>query len=364
LHTFDIALSLIKGIGHIRAKSLIAYCGSAEAIFNEKKQKLIKIPDIGAYCSKFIMEQKKTVLESAEKEMEFIKKHNITPLCFYENDYPKRLKYCDDSPIIIYFKGKCNLNNSKVISIVGTRNATDYGKEFCSRFITELAAHNMLIVSGLAYGIDITAHKEAINNNISTVAILGHGLDKIYPYVHRSVALKMIENGGLLTEFITGTKPDRENFPMRNRIIAGLSDAVIVVEARETGGALITAEIANSYNRDVFALPGRISDECSVGCNRLIKTNKAALIQSAKDLEYIMGWEIINNANPVQKKLFVELTDEEEKIVTLLKSNEERSIDIIAIQSEMSMSKVSAILLNLEFKGIVKCLPGKIYRLA
>ncbi len=365
MYKYEIALSLIKGIGHIRAKNLIAYCGSAEAIFKETKQNLIKIPEIGVNCAKLVQSQEQEVLDRAEEEIAFILKNNITPIYYLDEAYPKRLKHCDDSPIMLYFKGKCDFNIPKVISIVGTRNATDYGKEFCKKFIEDLSVHQLLIISGLAYGIDIAAHKESINKNIPTVGVLGHGLDKVYPGVHASYALKMTENGGLLSEFISNTKPDRENFPMRNRIIAGMSDAVIVVEAGETGGALITAELANSYNRDVFALPGRIYDEFSFGCNKLIKTNKAALIQSAKDLEYIMGWESNSNKSAsIQKQLFVELTSEEEKIVSILKENTETSIDMLAIKSEMSMSKVSVILLNLEFKGVVRCLPGKLYKLA
>jgi DNA processing protein len=361
LYKYEIALSLIKGIGHIRAKNLIAYCGCAEAVFKETKKNLLKIPDIGTNSIKFIHEQ--DVMDIAEKELDFITKNNIKPLFYLDNEYPKRLKHCDDSPIMLYFKGDCNFNEQKVISIVGTRDATDYGKDFCKKFIEELAVHQLLIISGLAYGIDITAHKEAINNNIPTVGVLGHGLGMIYPELHASYADKMVKNGGLLTEFISNTKPDRENFPMRNRIIAGLSDAVIVIEAKETGGALITADIANSYNRDVFALPGRFNDEFSYGCNKLIKTNKASLIQSAKDVEYIMGWENNNKPVSIQKQLFVELTPEEENIVSIIQANEETSIDMISIQSEMNMSKVSLVLLNLEFKGIVRCLPGKLYKL-
>ncbi len=362
MYKYEIALSLIKGIGHIKAKNLIAYCGSAEAIFREKKKNLLRIPEIGEYCIKNIIKQ--DVLDRAEEELEFIRKNKITPVFYLEENYPKRLKHCDDSPILLYFKGKCDFNVNKVMSIVGTRNATDYGKDFCKKFIEELTDHQILIISGLAYGIDIAAHKEAINKNIPTVGILGHGLDKIYPEVHKQYADKMIENGGLLTEFLSKTTPDRENFPQRNRIIAGLSDAVVVVEAGATGGALITAEIANSYNRDVFAVPGRINDEFSFGCNKLIKTNKAALIQSARDLEYIMGWEIKSSKlESVQKQLFVELSSEEEKILTFLKSNDEVSIDALAIQSEMSISKASVVLLGLEFKGLVRCMPGKLYKL-
>lgn len=358
---YKIAISLIPHIGDMRAKRLISYCGSAEAVFSEKKAALEKIPGIGEANAKAVLTQK--VFDRVEQEIKFIEKNKITPLFYLDKEYPKRLTHCEDSPVLLYFKGKANLNSEKIISIIGTREATDYGKQLCEKLIADLAPYNPIIVSGLAYGIDICAHKAAMDNNLTTVCGLGHGLDKIYPAVHRTYAEKMLENGGWLSDFTSGTTPDRENFPRRNRIVAGMSDATIVVESKVGGGSLITADIANSYNRDVFAFPGRINDECSVGCNNLIKQNKAALIQSAADIIYIMGWEQKLKNAPIQKQLFVELKPEEEILVNLLKEKESVNVDDICLFAKMPMSKVSSLLLTLEFSGIVKSLPGKRYRL-
>lgn len=358
---YKIAISLIPNIGDMRAKRLISYCGSAEAVFSEKKAALEKIPGIGEANAKAVLTQK--VFKKVDEEIKFIQKNKITPLFYLDKEYPKRLTHCEDSPVLLYFKGKANLNSEKVISIIGTRDATDYGKQLCEKLIADLAPYNPIIVSGLAYGIDICAHKAAMDNNLTTVCGLGHGLDKIYPAVHRTYAEKMLENGGWLSDFTSGTTPDRENFPRRNRIVAGMSDATIVVESKVGGGSLITADIANSYNRDVFAFPGRVNDECSVGCNNLIKQNKAALIQSAADIIYIMGWEQKLNKASIQKQLFVELKPEEEILVNLLKEKESVNVDDICLFAKMPMSKVSSLLLTLEFSGIVKSLPGKRYRL-
>jgi DNA processing protein len=359
---YKIALTLIPNIGDILAKRLVAYCGSVQAVFEEKKSSLEKIPGIGsAYASSVINHQ---IFDRAEEEIKFIEKNAISPLFYLDKDYPKRLAHCEDSPVMLYFKGNCNLNAEKTISIVGTREATEYGKKICEKLIADLAVHNVTIISGLAYGIDICAHKAALDNKLPTVCTLAHGLDRMYPAVHRQTAQKMLENGGWLTDFTSNTIPDRENFPRRNRIVAGISDATIVIESKKSGGSLITADIANSYNRDVFAFPGRVDDVCSEGCNNIIKQNKAALIQSAADLVYILGWEQTKKANaPQQKKLFLELTNEEETLVNALKEKESIGIDDLCFVSKMPMSKVSALLLTLEFSGIVKSLPGKSYRL-
>jgi DNA processing protein len=357
---YQIGLTLIPGVGDINGKKLISYCGSAEAVFREKKKALLKIPGIGESTVNAIISQ--NVLERAEEEIAFIKKFSISPLFFTSKEYPKRLKHCDDSPLMLYFKGSSNLNNEKVISVVGTRRASDYGKEICNQIIRDLAPFKVLVVSGLAYGIDSKAHQSALNNNLETVAVLAHGLDRIYPYTNRALAEKMIHSGGLITDYLSKTNPDRENFPKRNRIIAGMADALIVIESAMKGGALITANIANSYNRDVFAVPGRLSDKFSEGCNFLIKTNKAALIQSAADIEYIMQWENKQSKSSKQQKLFEELTPEEENVLKIITGSDEPVIDHIVFQSKMTASKIAAILLNLEFKGMVKCLPGKVYK--
>lgn len=359
---YKIALSLIPNIGDIRAKRLVAYCGSVDAVFEEKKSSLEKIPGIGSFAADAVLNH--TIFDRAEEEILFIEKNKITPLFYLDKNYPKRLTHCEDSPILLYFKGNANLNAEKTISIVGTRDATDYGKTICEKLITDLAQHKVTIVSGLAYGIDICAHRAALENGLPTICALAHGLDKIYPAVHKTTAEKMLENGGWLSDFTSKTIPDRENFPRRNRIVAGISDATIVIESKKGGGSLITANIANSYNRDVFAFPGKVDDVCSEGCNNLIKQNKAALIQSAADIVYILGWEESKiSKKPVQKQLFVELKEEEEILVSILKENNSTTIDDLCFAANMPMSKVSALLLTLEFSGIVKSLPGKMYRL-
>ena len=359
---YKIALTLIPNIGDILAKRLVAYCGGVQAVFEEKKSSLEKIPGIGSVYANEVINH--TIFERAEEEIKFIEQNNITPLFYLDSDYPKRLTHCEDNPVMLYYKGNANLNSEKIISIVGTREATDYGKKTCEKLIADLAVHNVIIVSGLAYGIDICAHKAALDNNLPTVCTLAHGLDRIYPALHKSTAQKILENGAWLTDFTSKTIPDRENFPRRNRVVAGISDATIVIESKKSGGSLITADIANSYNRDIFAFPGRIDDVCSEGCNNLIKQNKAALIQSAADLVYILGWEQTKNIKaPQQKKLFIELSVDEELVVNVLKEKESVTIDDLCFACKLPMSKVSALLLTLEFSGIVKSFPGKAYRL-
>ncbi len=363
---YKIALSLIPKVGHVTAKKLVAYVGDFEGVFKESKKSLLKIPDIGQTLANNIVHA--NVLPLAEKEIEFIEKNNIRVVFYLDEEYPERLKHCIDAPILLYTKGELSLNQRKVLSIVGTRKATDEGVSFCTSLVSALAdrGHNPIIVSGLAYGIDATAHKAALDNNLATVAVLGHGLDIIYPASHKLLAKKIIDNGLLITDFPSKSKRDKNNFVKRNRIIAGLSDATIVVESGEKGGALVTADIANSYNRDVFAVPGRVTDTYSKGCNQLIKTNKAALLEKVEDIEYLLGWEPENKMNQkdIQRHLFVELNDEEKIIVDILKSNtKELPIDTICLKAQMPTSKVSPILLELEFKGILKTLPGKTYKL-
>jgi len=359
---YKIAVSLIPNIGDVLAKRLLAYCGSPEMVFKEKKSSLEKIPGIGTINAQSVINHR--IFDRAEEEIKFIHKNNITPIFYLDSNYPKRLLHCYDSPVMLYFKGHTNLNAEKMISIVGTRDATDYGKKLCEKLIAELASHQVTIVSGLAYGIDICAHKAAIENNLPTICTLAHGLDKIYPALHAGTANKMLDNGGWLTDFMSQTKPDKENFPQRNRIVAGISDATVVIESKSNGGSLITADIANSYNRDVFAFPGRVDDVCSAGCNALIKQNKAALIQSAEDIIKMMGWNQIGKKHlPKQQKLFVELNNDEQKLVNVIKEKESIMIDDLCLLCEMPMSKVSSMLLTLEFSGVVKSLPGKMYRL-
>lgn len=359
---YQLALTLIPGVGHITGKKLVSYCGGVEAVFDEKQKALQKVPGVGRTLIQAL--QDRTVFDRAEKEARFIEKSRITPLFYTDKRYPRRLHHCADSPMMLFLTGNADLNRERIISMVGTRNATEYGKEVVDHLIGGLVSLNVVVVSGLAYGIDSCAHKSALVNNLTTVAVLAHGLDRIYPPANRSLALKILQSGGLITEFLSETNPDRENFPKRNRIIAGLADAVVVVEAGAKGGALITADIANSYNRDVFAVPGRITDEYAVGCNFLIKTNKSALIQSADDIIYLMGWEK-PSAGTVdrQARLFQTLSTEEEMLVSILDVQGECTIDWLSLHSGLSLGKVTSILLALEFKGIVRCLPGKIYKM-
>jgi len=358
-----IALSLIPRIGDINARRLVSHFGSVEAIFNEPYRNLVKIPGIGSGIASYISE--KSYLKTAEKEAEYVIQHNIKTFFYLDNDYPFRLRQCDDSPVVFYFKGNCDLNGNKILSIVGTRNATTRGKENCEKIITDLTIrHNdLIIISGLAYGIDITAHRAALSNSLKTIGVLGHGFRTIYPSIHRATAEAILNNGGLLTDFMSDTLPERNNFLKRNRIIAGLSDATIVVESGIKGGALITADMANSYNRDVFAVPGRPEDQWSAGCNSLIKANKAALIESAADIEYFLNWEPERSKPPVQKTLFSDLSEPEQKIFELIMKEEELTIDHICRTLDIPVNKLSAQLLQMEFKGLIKCYPGNVYRI-
>jgi len=360
---YKIAISLIPGIGAVTARNLIAYVGSVEGVFQEKEKNLLKIPGIGEVNAQRVVRQ--NVLERAKREVEFILKNRIKTFFYLDENYPTRLKNCSDAPIILYFRGNANLNEQRIISVVGTRNATNYGKELCDELIRTFSerSYPVLVVSGLAYGIDIQAHKACLKYNIPTVGVFAHGLDNIYPALHAPIASKMLEKGGVLTDFISETKIDRQNFLRRNRIIAGLADATIIVESAEKGGALVTADIANSYNRDVFAFPGRSNDPFSKGCNKLIKFNEAVLIENVADIEKAMNWDVKTPTSRVfQTSLFVELTPEEQKLVDLLKGGD-RFVDEITIETQMPMSRVSALLLGLEFKGLIISLPGKMYRL-
>jgi len=357
-----IALGLIPRIGDINARKLVSYFGNVEAIFSEPYRNLVKIPGIGTGIAKYISER--SYLDTAEKEAEYVEKNNIKTFFYLDNDYPFRLRQCDDSPVVFYFRGNCDLNASKILSVVGTRNATSQGKEICEKIITSLGAYypDLIIVSGLAYGIDITSHKAALASNLKTIGVLGHGFKTTYPSIHRSVASAMMQQGGLLTDFVSDALPERNNFIKRNRIIAGLSDATLIIESGIMGGALITADIANSYNRDVFAVPGRPGDQWSAGCNSLIKNNKAALAECADDIEYFLNWKPEKAKTVVQKTLFSDLDETEKLIYELLMKEGELTIDNICRTLEIPVNKLSSILLQMEFKGILKCYPGNLYR--
>jgi DNA processing protein len=363
---FRIGLTLIHGIGNNLAKNLIAYLGNEEAVFKEKARTLAKVPGIGETLARQIANHQQA-LQRAEKEIEFMEKFGVG-CCYYADDeYPRRLRECFDAPLILYTRCNQDLNQGRFIAVVGTRNATEYGKENCKKLISELKnIENVVIMSGLAYGIDICSHKAALEQNIPTMGVIAHGLDRVYPGAHLGVARRMTENGGLITEYLSETNPDRQNFVQRNRIIAGMSDAVVVVESGPKGGALITAELANDYNREVFAYPGRNTDEWSKGCNTLIKRNKAMLIESATDIIQLMGWE--NNGSSkklIQTQLFQELSKEEQLIIDILQQNESGlQVNEMVHKSLLSYHKLSSILLELEFKTIIKLLPGGIYKIA
>jgi DNA processing protein len=365
---YYIALSKLKNMGSITAKKLISYSGGAKEVFQLRTRKsLEKVPGIGsALCESFLSQLKNAedILAKADEEVAYIQENNITALIYHEPEYPNRLRYCNDSPLILFKKGEVDFNQEKVISVVGTRNATDYGKSFMDSFFEEIAAFKPLVVSGLAYGVDIYAHKLCLQHNIPTVAVLGHGFNLLYPGVHKKTAEEMCANGGLLTEFYSDSNFDRENFPKRNRIVAGMADVTVVVETAMKGGSMITADLANSYSRDVMALPGDYRSKYSVGCNHLIKNHKAAVIESAYDLIKLMNWDVQKTSSkPIQRELFIDLEGNEALIFNLLQEQIKLPIDSICNKSNLPVSTVSSCLLNLEFRGFVKSLPGKVYQL-
>ncbi len=358
----QLALNFTPGIGPMLVKQLISYCGSAANVFKTPKNKLLKIPGVGLQTAEAILTSK--TFERAEQELKNCEKHNATILLHTDASFPKRLKQINDAPSILYAKGNADFNLQKVVAIVGTRNASAYGKEMTEQIVEGLKSHNALIVSGLAYGIDIQAHKTALKHNMATVGVMASGVNIIYPAIHKDTANKMLENGAVISENPIDSKPDAPKFPARNRIIAGMADAVIVVEAAARGGALITADIANSYNKDVFAVPGNVGNEFSTGCNNLIKSNKAHLINTVRDLEYIMNWEAGNENETSAPVDLSELLDEERKVMlALLELKEAIMIDNLSWKTDTSVSQLASILLSLEFKGLVKSLPGKRYTL-
>ena len=358
---FQIALTLVPNVGPVQAKILTESFGSAKAIFKESKKLLANIEGIGEIRAKCI--NTFNDFSTAEKEIAFIEKYKIKTLFLKDEKYPKRLLNCYDSPTLLYYRGNADMNSSKVISIIGTRNNTDYGRQITEQLIDELQSEEVLIVSGLAYGIDSIAHKSALQNNLQTIGVLAHGLDIIYPSEHSNLAKQILLNGGLITEFKKETLPDKHNFPKRNRIVAGMSDATIVIETAAKGGSIITAELANGYNRDVFAFPGKTTDSKSAGCNQLIKSNKAILLTDAAQLIDILGWSTKKVKHKEQKELFITLTENEQILVNVLKEKDNVHIDELFLKSGLTSSTVSATMLNLEFQNIVASLPGKIYRL-
>ncbi|UWX56665.1 DNA-processing protein DprA [Maribacter litopenaei] len=353
-------LQNVPNVGDVIAKRLISYCGSAQEVFENKQRHLLKIDGIGSYTLKHLFDT--AHLADAEREYQYILENQIDYCYFEDPNYPKHLKHCIDSPILLFKKGNMDLEGRKIISVVGTGNITSYGTAFCEEFIADLAPLNPIIVSGFAYGVDICIQREAINQGLQTIGCLAHGLNQIYPKVHAKYQNEVLNNGGFFTEFWSTSNPERENFLKRNRIIAGMSEATIVVESAEKGGSLVTADIANSYNRDVFALPGRSTDKYSVGCNNLIKQQKAHMLTSAADLIYLLNWELEEKTSQsVQKQLFVDLDETEQKIYGYLQREGKQLLDSIAIDCQLPIFKTSATLLNMEMKGVIRPLPGKLF---
>lgn len=360
---YNIALTLVPHIGDVHAKSLIQHYGDAQSVFKAKQKDLENLEGIGTVRANSIKYFKG--FDACEAEINFIEQYKITALFITDKNYPQRLLHCYDSPPMLYYKGNACLNELKIIAVVGTRNNSEYGKIFCEDLVAALQAENVLIVSGLAYGIDTIAHKAAQKNDMATVGVLAHGLDRIYPFQNKNLARQMVETtGGLLTEFRSGTIPDKQNFPKRNRIVAGICDAIVVIESGLKGGSLITAELANGYNREVFALPGKTTDPKSEGCNYLIQQNKASLLTSGSQLLEQMNWSSAKKVAPKkQRELFIELTADEKNIVTLLQQADGLGIDQLYLKSGLGSGAVAAALLSLEMQAVVACLPGKIFKL-
>lgn len=360
---YQLALTQVPHIGCVHAKQLIQQFHSAEAIFKARAAELEKIEGIGTVRARCI----KTFNEftQAEKEISFIEKYKIKPLFLNHPEYPQRLLHCYDSPTLLFYRGTANLNTARIIAVIGTRSNSMYGKHVTEKLIKDLAGYDVLVVSGLAFGIDAIAHKTALNNNLPTVGVLAHGLDSLYPSEHTHLAKDMIkQGGGLLTEFYSDITAEKHHFPNRNRIVAGMSDAVIVIETGVKGGSMITADLANGYNRDVFAFPGKVTDAKSAGCNALIKNNKAVLLTEGQELAEMLGWSMPVPKNPQpQKELFINLNDEEKTIVEILSEKQSVHIDELNLRCGLSTSTMAAAILNLELQNIVQVLPGKIYQL-
>ncbi|WP_325201666.1 DNA-processing protein DprA [Flavobacterium sp.] len=357
---YTLALLKVEGVGDIVAKKLINHCGSAEKVFSEKRSHLLAIDGVGEVLLKNL--KNTSVFDLAQTEIRFIEKENIDFTFYQEPIYPERLKHCIDSPVVLFQSGQIDLQNRKLISIVGTRQITSYGTDFTRKLIEDLSPLNPVIVSGFAYGVDIVAHQTAIDCGLQTIGVLAHGLNQIYPKMHKKYIGKMEQNGGFMTEFWSTSSPERENFIRRNRIVAGMSEATIVIESAEKGGSLITANIANDYNRDVFAVPGRSSDKYSQGCNNLIKTQRAHLLTSAADIVYMLNWELEEkNRNVVQGQLFISLEPEEQRVYDFLQKNGKELLDIIALECGFPIFKISSLLLQMELKGAIRPLPGRLF---
>ena len=361
---YYVALGMVQGVGSVTARKLIEHTGDIEAVFREPVCRLRRIHGIGELLAPRIRDR--NLLPRAAREVDYMLGHNIRALTYLDDEYPARLNQCPDAPIVLYMKGQLDVNPARILSVVGTRDPSDTGLQLCRRFIKELAEghRDAVVVSGLAYGIDICAHQSAMKSSLKTLAVLGHGFRHMYPALHRPAARRIEKEGALLTEFNSITRPERNNFIRRNRIIAGISDATLVVQSGIKGGALTTARMAGGYNREVFAVPGRIGDRHFAGCNNLIKTHRAHLAESSADIEYILGWERKEeHKKQIQYSLVNELNQDEQILIGILSDRQVHSVDSLCTLTGMAVSKVSSLLLKLEFTGMVYCLPGNSYRL-
>ena len=366
---YTMALTRVPNINLQNLHILLDELGSATAVFEHRKDVLDILPQANKKLQDALALME-IQIPRAEEELKFTQKNNIQCLCLKDDAYPIRMRECPDAPLLVYYKGNANLNARHVLAIVGTRQITEYGKDLCRHFVRDLGqmCPDTLIISGLAYGVDIHAQRAALDNGLNTVGVVAHGLDQIYPRAHQETARKMLGQGGLLTEFMSRTNPDKKNFVQRNRIVAGISDCAIIVESALKGGSLITAEIADSYHRDVFAFPGRVNDNCSKGCNELIRSNRAQLISNAEDFIQSMGWESEVKRKEqlgkgIQQQIFLDLSENEQKIVNCLQKVDNKQINIISVETGISIGLLSSLLFNLEMKGVVKMMNGGMYRL-
>ncbi|MFZ9661177.1 MAG: DNA-processing protein DprA [Chitinophagaceae bacterium] len=357
---FSIALTLVPKIGPVQSRILLEHLGSAKNIFNSSPHILENIPGIGQIRAQSIRSFRNFPI--AEKEIEFIIKYHVKPLLWNDADYPARLKHCEDAPVVLFFKGNANLNHSKILGIVGTRRPSDRASDILKKWLSQLTHSNVIIVSGLAYGIDAIAHRNSLEQKLHTVGVLANGLDRIYPHVHRQMAKEMVHQGGLITEFISGSDPDRQNFPKRNRIVAGLCDGILVVESGEGGGSIITADLAQGYNREVMAIPGRINDLKSKGCNSLIKTNRAHLVDSVQDIFQCLNWDVEFEI-PVQKEIIFSWSNQEQALMDCLAKTEKMHIDRLFLESGLKRNEFASALLRLEMEDVIQETPGKYYHL-
>jgi len=357
-YLYKIGITRIPRIGPITIKSLVAYCGGVQSIFYASAKTLLSVPGVNQAAVRAILDHRDEALRRAERELQLLEGTETRLFFYLDEHYPGRLRHQLDAPIMLYQRGPAPLDYGRGVAIIGTRKPSNQGISLCERLVDELQQYRVTVLSGLAYGIDISAHKQCLQSGISTIAVLAHGFDQIYPAVHRPIAQEIAATGALLTEYPAHVRAEKEFFPLRNRIVAGLCDALIVVETGKRGGSMITAKLANEYNKDVFAFPGRITDAKSAGCNILIKSHQASLLEGAQDLAYIMGWKAEDNREGQQQQLFVELSAEEKVIVDLLRHDTGISVDRLAHLSEKSNSELAALLLSLECKGKVRSLPG------